>query len=572
MPKKKAGQAPAQDKRKAALYVRVSTKHQVDKDSLPMQRKKLKEYCKIYDIGEYQIFEDDGYSAKNTDRPNFQKMMDCIRKGDYTHMIVWKVDRVSRNLLDFATMYKELKEYKVTFISLNEQFDTSTPIGGAMLKIILIFAELEREMTSERVTAVMLDRAENGLWNGNRPPLGYVLDRQTMLLSPEPDEKETVKMIFDLYEKLKSCRKVARFLQQNGIPPKFHDEWLPEYIRRTLRNTIYIGTYTYNRCELRGSKRPESEWIIKENNHPAIISRDQFDHCNEILDKNAASRDVSELRRTKYVHVFSKKLVCNLCGGSMIASKDKKRENGLHPSIYRCGRRSRQMDCENKRMISDLSLGPFIFNYAANLARIQKDASGIDTPEKLEAALLSGDEFSGVKLAPDCLSMTFSLLTHRNIGKGRFSPDMGESDNQEGQLEDRIAYLEREKEKYKNAISRLTDLYMFDPDAITKEEFSARKRETTKKIREITHQITDLKENGGSGPADLAFIRKASAFLMAQRIASNEHIDYMQMAVDLDNKIMKEFIGQIIDKIFIQDGQIVKIRFASGLEHDFIYQ
>lgn len=256
----------------------------------------------------------------------------------------------------------------------------------------------------------------------------------------------------------------------------------------------------------------------------------------------------------------------------MNASKDKERENGLHPSVYRCGRRARQMDCDNKRMISDLSLGPFIFNYAANLARIQKNASGIDSPESLESALLSGDEFSGVKLAPDCLSATFSMLANRNIGKGCFSPDMGESGNQEGQLEDRIAYLEREREKYKNAISRLTDLYMFDPDAITKEEFSARKRETTKKIREISRQITDLKESGGSGPADLAFIRKASAFLVAQRIASNEHIDYMQMAVDLDAKIMKDFINQIIDKIFIQDGRIVRIRFASGLEHDFIYQ
>lgn len=572
MPRKKAGQTPGHIKRKAALYVRVSTKYQIDKDSLPLQRKKLKEYCKMYDIEEYQIFEDDGYSAKNTDRPNFQKMMDCIRKGDYTHLIVWKVDRVSRNLLDFATMYQELKERKVTFISLNEQFDTSTPIGGAMLKIILIFAELEREMTSERVTAVMLDRAENGLWNGNRPPLGYVLDRQTMLLSPEPEEKETVKMIFDLYEKLKSCRKVARFLQQNGVSPKFHDEWLPEYIRRTLRNTVYIGTYTYNRYEFHGSKRPENEWIIKENNHPAIISRDQFDRCNEILDKNATSRDVSELRQTKHIHVFGGKLACNLCGGNMNASKDKERENGLHPSVYRCGRRARQMDCDNKRMISDLSLGPFIFNYTANLARIQKNASGIDSPESLEAALLSGDEFSGVKLAPECLSVTFSMLTNRNIGKGCFSPDMGESGNQEGQLEDRIAYLEREKEKYKNAISRLTDLYMFDPDAITKEEFSARKREITKKIREISRQITDLKESGGSGHADLAFIRKASAFLVAQRITSDEHIDYMQMAVDLDNKIMKDFINQIIDKIFIQNGRIMRIRFASGLEHDFIYQ
>lgn len=572
MPRKKAGPAPGHSKRKAALYVRVSTKYQIDKDSLPLQRKKLKEYCKMYDIEEYQIFEDDGYSAKNTDRPNFQKMMASIRQGDYTHLIVWKVDRVSRNLLDFSTMYQELKERKVTFISLNEQFDTSTPMGGAMLKIILIFAELEREMTSERVTAVMLDRAENGLWNGNRPPLGYVLDRQTMLLSPDPDEKETVKMIFDLYEKLRSCRKVARFLQQNGISPKFHDEWLPEYIRRTLRNTVYIGTYTYNRYEFHGNKRPENEWIIKENNHPAIISRDQFDRCNEILDKNATSRDVSELRQTKHVHVFGGKLACNLCGGNMNASKDKERENGLHPSVYRCGRRARQMDCDNKRMISDLSLGPFIFNYATNLARIQKNASGIDSPEKLESVLLSGDEFSGVKLAPESLSATFSILTHRNIGKGRFSPDMGESGNQEGQLEDRIAYLEREKEKYKNAISRLTDLYMFDPDAITKEEFSAKKRETTKKIREITRQITDLKENGGSGPADLAFIRKASAFLVAQRIASSEHIDYMQMAVDLDNKIMKDFINQIIDKIFIQDGRIVRIRFASGLEHDFLYE
>lgn len=568
MPKKKADQ----NGRKAALYVRVSTKYQIDKDSLPLQRKKLKEYCNMLDIGDYKIFEDDGYSAKNTDRPNFQKMMDCIRKGDYTHLIVWKVDRVSRNLLDFATMYKELKERKVTFISLNEQFDTSTPIGGAMLKIILIFAELEREMTSERVTAVMLDRAENGLWNGNRPPLGYVLDRQTMLLSPDPDEKEIVKMIFDLYEKLKSCRKVARFLQQNSISPKFNDEWLPEYIRRTLRNTVYIGTYTYNRYEFHGNKRPENEWIIKENNHPAIISRDQFDRCNEILDKNATTRDVSELRQTKHIHVFGGKLACNLCGGNMNASKDKERENGLRPSVYRCGRRARQMDCDNKRMISDLSLGPFIFNYAANLARIQKNASGIDSPEKLESALLSGDEFSGVKLAPKCLSVTFSMLANRNIGKGCFSPDMGESGNQEGQLEDRIAYLEREKEKYKNAISRLTDLYMFDPDAITKEEFSERKRETTKKIREIMRQIADLKENGGSGPADLAFIRKASTFLMAQRIASNEHIDYMQMAVDLDNKILKDFINQIIDKIFVQDGRIVRIRFASGLEHDFLYE
>lgn len=145
-------------KKKAALYVRVSTRYQVDKDSLPFQRKKLKEYCKFLGIEDFVIFEDDGYSAKNTDRPHFQEMMSRVRDGEFSHLIVWKVDRVSRNLLDFAAMYQELKDHKVTFISMNEQFDTSTAIGEAMLKIILIFAELERNMTSERVTGIMLDQ------------------------------------------------------------------------------------------------------------------------------------------------------------------------------------------------------------------------------------------------------------------------------------------------------------------------------------------------------------------------------------------------------------------------------
>ena len=124
-------------------------------------------------IDAFQIFEDDGYSAKNTDRPHFQDMMNRVRAGEFSHIIVWKVDRISRNLLDFAAMYEELKDHRVTFISMNEQFDTSTAIGEAMLKIILIFAELERNMTSERVTGIMLDRAENGLWNGARMPIGF---------------------------------------------------------------------------------------------------------------------------------------------------------------------------------------------------------------------------------------------------------------------------------------------------------------------------------------------------------------------------------------------------------------
>ena len=103
------GNTPSVRETKVAIYIRVSTIHQVDKDSIPMQKKDLIAYCQlILGTDNYEIFEDAGYSGKNTDRPAFQNMMGRIRKGEFTHVLVWKIDRVSRNLLDFAEVYEEL--------------------------------------------------------------------------------------------------------------------------------------------------------------------------------------------------------------------------------------------------------------------------------------------------------------------------------------------------------------------------------------------------------------------------------------------------------------------------------
>ena len=112
---------------KIAMYTRVSTHHQIDKDSLPLQKQDLINYAKFaLNCEDYEIFEDAGFSAKNTDRPEYQKMMNKIRKNEFTHLLVWKIDRISRNLLDFCAMYNELKEHNCTFISRNEQFNTSS--------------------------------------------------------------------------------------------------------------------------------------------------------------------------------------------------------------------------------------------------------------------------------------------------------------------------------------------------------------------------------------------------------------------------------------------------------------
>lgn len=556
------------------MYVRVSTRYQIDKDSLPFQRKKLKEYCEFLGIDEFVIFEDDGYSAKNTDRPHFQEMMSWIRAGEFSHLIVYKVDRVSRNLLDFAAMYQELKDHKVTFISMNEQFDTSSAIGEAMLKIILIFAELERNMTSERVIGIMLDRAENGLWNGARMPVGYRWNEETKFPEPDPEERKIVQFIFGEYERTRSTMKVTRHLNNNHVKSKRGGQWTSKLVHDIIRNPFYIGTYRYNMREAgRGPLKPESEWIVRLNNHEGIIGKEQFERCNKIMDENASSRDVSDIRATKYVHTFSGHLICGKCGANMIASKDRARANGFRPSMYRCAQRSKMLDCENSKTINESYIGPFIFNYVANLAGIQKNFKAIGSLEKLEKELLKGEEFHDVKILSGSLQDTFVALAYKELGPGTYVPDIGLTGDEEAYSDaEQLSFLKSEKEKYKTAITRLTDLYLYDPDSMTKEEYSTRKKDLTNKIIDFEKQIEDIQDGSkGEDLADLSFIKKASAFLVAQRIVSKSHVDYMQMALDLDNEILKDFVDQVVEEIVVNDGRVQSITFVNGLKHEFTY-
>lgn len=234
------GEKQSGSQNRVAIYIRVSTTHQIDKDSIPMQRNDLVSYARLMlNTDDYAIFEDAGYSGKNTDRPNFQKMMSQIRSGAFTHLLVWKIDRISRNLLDFSSMYKELKELGVVFVSKNEQFDTSTAMGEAMLKIILVFAELERNMTSERVSATMISRASNGQWNGGRVPFGYDYDYENKTFSINKQESEVVKLIHDKYEEMQSLVQEARYLNEHNFTTREGNEWSPVTLLIILRNIFY---------------------------------------------------------------------------------------------------------------------------------------------------------------------------------------------------------------------------------------------------------------------------------------------------------------------------------------------
>lgn len=259
--------------KKSAIYVRVSTTYQIDKDSLPMQRNDLINYSKlILGIDDYIVFEDAGFSGKNTDRPAFKEMMSRIEKGEFSHLLVWKIDRISRNLLDFCEIYDNLKKYNCSFISKNEQFDTSSAIGETMLKIILVFAELERKLTAERVTATMLARASKGAWNGARVPLGYDYNSELKFPSINKQEAKTIELIFKTYRDYESSTYVVNYLNTENIKTKRGGIWSTKTISDIIRNPFYKGTYRYNyRESARGKLKDESEWIILDDNHEAII-------------------------------------------------------------------------------------------------------------------------------------------------------------------------------------------------------------------------------------------------------------------------------------------------------------
>lgn len=555
-----------------ALYVRVSTGYQVDKDSLPHQKKELKNYCKyVLKVPEERlmIFEDAGKSAKNTKRPAYERMMQLVRTGKVSHVIVYKIDRISRNLVDFSLMYDDFKNNRVTFVSMNEQFDTSTAIGEAILKIILVFAELERKMTSERVTDIMIGRAKSGLWNGANVPFGYKWDPVAEF--PAIDEKEgpIVKMMFDMYQSTRSSCKLRDYLNFNDIPTKRGGEWTSKTVADIIRNPMYKGTYRYNyRESARGKIKPEEEWILLDNVFDPIVTAEQWQICNDIMDSNAAARNnMCSQSKKKYTHVFGGLLRCGVCGSNMVCDKDRPRANGFFPSIYRCGNRWRKNTCRAKAA-TDVVLGPFIINYIKNVIKATKNVGNIRNLEELEEILLSGPEFEDVVgIDQSGLSAAFDLLKCGNTATMQYKPIPLDT---AAPVIDKSDILVSEKEKNLKALERLKRLYLFDETAMSEKEYLETKQGLEVRNAQIENELAEIRADESAPGTSAGFINSASSFLVAHKLNQDEHINYKEFAPLIDDAVLREFVGTVIEKITIICGKVDSITFKNGMEHKFL--
>lgn len=565
--------APASTNR-VAIYIRVSTTHQIDKDSLPMQRQDLIAYAKLMlNTDDYVIFEDAGYSGKNTDRPKFQEMMSRIRQGAFSHLLVWKIDRISRNLLDFATMYKELKDLGVVFVSKNEQFDTSTAMGEAMLKIILVFAELERNMTSERVTATMISRASNGQWNGGRVPYGYNYDYETKDFSINPIEAEIVHLIHDKYEEMRSLVRESRYLNEKGLRTRVGNLWNPVSLHIILHNIFYCGDYRYNVLKEgdRQKVKDESEWIIVEDHHEPIISREQKERVIAMLDTNKRlDRKRNTYQSEKYVHVFAGLLYCGNCGKPMGATPAAAKKDWQY-SKYTCPTRRKLASACNGKFTSDPIVGEFVFNYVLNMLNVQKNFADIHSPEELQAALLIGNTFSYIDhIDEDGLNDLFNMLSSGKI-KGTV---FGKSAKlKKKKVVSELSKLRNEKQKIERALDRLTKLYLYSEDAMPESEFIIQKSKLTEALDEVNEQIGfSNTDEWNQSVSDEEFVRRASEFIIAQKLTGRNYVSYKRLATSVDTAVIKTFVQSIIDSIIMDAGQVKQIIFKNGLSHTFIFK
>lgn len=229
--------------KKIAIYARKSVFRE---DSISIESQI--EMCEYEARGEdYLVYQDNGYSGKNTDRPDFQRMVSDIEEGLISKVIVYKLDRVSRSVLDFSGLMDLFQKYNVDFVSATEHFDTSNPMGRAMLNICVVFAQLERETIQQRVIDAYASRSKKGFFMGGKIPYGFskkpiIIDGvKTSMYVQEPDEAADISLIYELYSRPSATLgDVLRELTARGLNTNRRGQhWNTARLSEMMRNPIY---------------------------------------------------------------------------------------------------------------------------------------------------------------------------------------------------------------------------------------------------------------------------------------------------------------------------------------------
>ncbi|MCS7484642.1 recombinase family protein [Umezawaea endophytica] len=292
---------------RVATYTRRSTDDENQPYTIDAQDTRLESY--VASQPGWRIvkkFSDDA-SGANTNRPDLQKALHWARSGRIDVLLVYRVDRFSRNLRDTVTLLDELDQSGVAFRSATEPFDTSTPMGRLLLQMLSMFAQFERDMIIDRVTSGMERKAARGQYKGGKRPFGYLKDPKTHVLYAHDSEAAIIRLIFDLYTKDRlGSRAVAKVLNERGFRSGSGGLWSYRRILQILENRMYIGEISFRE-------------ITTENAHPGLISPEQFAEAQHLLDQRGESASHSAASGSDYI--ATGRLPCPKCGKAMVGTR-----------------------------------------------------------------------------------------------------------------------------------------------------------------------------------------------------------------------------------------------------------
>lgn len=358
------------------------------------------ELCKAYICGHYGeaaldytvIYEDEGFSGGDLNRPDFKRMMDDAKKHRIHAIVVYRLDRISRNISDFAGLIEELARLDIAFVSIKEQFDTGTPMGRAMMYIASVFSQLERETIAERIRDNMHELAKTGRWLGGTTPTGYASEavksihvdgktRKACRLKLIPEEAEVIKTIYDLYMETDSQTLTEAELIKRGLKTKNNKYFTRFSIKSILQNPVYMiadedaynyfvkvksdlfsdrkafdgvhGIMAYNRtCQEKGRTtkfRPPEEWIVAVGLHPGMIPGKVWAAVQESLERNKSKA----YHRPRSNEALLTGLLYCTCGTRMYPKlSQRKTPDGKQVYTYVCKmkERSRRTVCHSKNV------------------------------------------------------------------------------------------------------------------------------------------------------------------------------------------------------------------------------
>lgn len=274
---------------RCAIYTRKSSDEGLEQEfnSLDAQR----EACEAYIASQRhegwllvdRRYDDGGISGGHLERPALQRLMTDVDKARVDQIVVYKIDRLTRSLADFAKLVERLDAAEATFVSVTQSFNTATSMGRLTLNVLLSFAQFEREVTAERIRDKIAASKRKGLWMGGYVPLGYEAAGRTLTISP--GEAETVRMLFALYEEHRALHRVAREAEQLGLRSKRYvtqsgrdqggNVFSRGHIHKILTNPLYVGRIAH-------------KGTIHEGQHPAIIGTDQWERVQRLLSEQSA--------------------------------------------------------------------------------------------------------------------------------------------------------------------------------------------------------------------------------------------------------------------------------------------